>query len=325
MSPAQALSFESFRPTPERLWIRHRPRRWPSPPGDWTDWARRSMGRPGRAGAELPETLTRPFDDVVYLPPVTEELRTARDDLAGAWREKGVPLIVQRLPEEEAGGDEVESAVWDLLPALLQVELDRLAGVPRGAAVVWPLVGGLTDDEDLVEKGLALLATRRVETVHPMVLELSASARRHLARDADEATFDKIFHGSPPSTRGFSSRVVAHGLSPFLQRPLPLGPSRLTIRRRCAGELRLAAELYHLLGRPEVEAQRLLRSARWIDREDHDLAALAAESNLTIVDWFDSTSRRLIEEVLSEGSSALVAGLKDEYTRPEALRTEAPG
>lgn len=316
MSSPQPLSVESYRPTPDRLWIRHRPRHWPGAGGVWTDWAHRSLGRPGRSGGVLPDEPGRTFDDVVYLPPVPPELATARNDLAARWQEAGVPLVVQRQPGQTPEDSSPEASVWDLLPALLSGGLEPLSDLPDSAGAVWPLVTGLTDGEKMVEEGLARLAESEVETVQPMVLELSSSARRQLARDADESTFDRIFHGSRPSARGFSSRAVAHGLSPFLPRPLPCGPRRLTVRRRCAGALRLAAELYHLLGRPEVDGQTLLRSARWIDREDHDLAALVAENNLSIVEWFDSTSRRLIEEVLQDGRSTLVAALEDEYTRP---------
>jgi hypothetical protein len=255
--------------------------------------------------------------DVVYLPPVEAELDGLRDDLAGRWRSAGVPLVVQQLIGRPVVGTDSTEYVWDLLPALLEGRLDLLDDLPRGAAAVWPLVAGLTDGEAMVEEGLARLARRDVAAIQPMVLELSSSGRRQLARGADEGTFDRLFHGRPPSAREFSSRAAARGLSTFLARPLPAGPPRLVVRRRCSGELRLAAELQHLLGLPELDSQKLLRSARWIDREDHDLAALAAENNLTIVEWFDGASRRVIEEVLEQGRSSLVAELEAEYTRAE--------
>ena len=70
------------------------------------------------------------------------------------------------------------------------------------------------------------------------------------------------------------------------------------------------------LERPEVEEQKLLRAARWLESEDHDVAALAEDGNLQIVDWIDATGRDAIEDLIARGRSRLVEVLLAEYTGP---------
>ncbi len=311
-----SVSLESFRPGPERLWIRHRPRNWPGAQDLWTDWARGAPGAVGRAGSEIPRTLERAVTDVVYLPPTEPELEPARRDLAAACVGAGAAVVIQRRPGHEAAPVSGAVDLWDLLPTLLGPGRAEGWRVGEGAACVWPLIAGVTDGDELIEAGLARLARAGAAVVQTVVLELSAPVKRRLAESGDERTFDRLFHAPPPSERAFARRAAAHGLGSFVARPLPAGPPRLALRRRCAGGLRLAADLYRRLGRPEPATQRLLRAARWIDREDHDLAALVDDGNLAIVDWLDAASRGVVRELVAGRSSSLVESLLAEYSGP---------
>ncbi len=307
-------SFESYRPTPARLWIRYRPRRWPGASDLWTDWAAGTLGHPGRGIPELPVDLDRGLADVLYLPPVEPDLEPHRAELAAACVAAGTPVLLQRRAGLDGESVDGATEVWDLLPALLDGDRPELWEVPPGAHCVWPLVAGLTEADEVVAAGLERLAAAGADVVQAITLELSAPAKRRLAEAGDSQRFDRLFHAPRPSERDFARQAAARGFGSFLDRPLGDGSPRLSLRRRCAGELRLAADLYYRLGRPESESQKLLRAARWIDREDHDLAALAEEHNLEIVDWIDATSRGVIEELVGGGRSRLVASLVDEYT-----------
>lgn len=315
-----AAPFETFRPAPERLWIRYRPRRWPGAADPWTDWARATLGRPGRRGSALSAPPARPPSDVLYLAPVDPPQERQRRELAAACAAAGGSVLLQRRAGDGGGSGEpmVEARpgltqLWDLLPAVLDPDRLELWELAPGAACVWPLVSGLTDGSDLVEQGLDRLRGAGVATVQPLVVELPAVARRRLAESGDAGAFDRLFHGPPPSERRFARQAAERGLACFVDRPLPAGPPRLALRRQCAGELRLAADLCYRLGRPEPESQKLLRAARWIDREDRDLAALAEAGNLEIVDWVDATGRGVIEDVVAGGRSRLVEALVAEY------------
>ncbi len=327
MSRPVAPSFETFRPAPERLWIRYRPRRWPGAAGPWTDWARAGLGRRGRAGSEVPAAPRRSPDDVIYLPPVDPAHEPRRRELAAACSEAGSPVLLQRRAGADPEGAPEEAQVppgivqlWDLLPALLHPNRAETWHLPPRAGCVWPLIAGLTDGEERVEEGLDRLREIGAATVQAVALELPPRARRRLAEAGDERVFDRLFHAPPPSVRAFARRAAARGLGCFVDRPLPAGPPRLVLRRKCAGELRLAADLRYRLGRPEPESQKLLRAARWIDREDRDLAALAEDHNLEIVQWIDAASREVIQDLVTGERSRLVEALLAEYTDPAPER-----
>ncbi len=306
-------SLESYRPGPERVWIRYRPRNWPSAAGLWTDFGRAALGQQGRSDARLPSAPPRAASDVVYLPPVDPELEPHRRELARAWAFTGTPVLVQRRLGDGAAEAEEIAEVWDLLPTLLDRDLSPLGGLPDGAQAVWPLIPAVTDEAEVVAEGLDRLADAGVAAVQPLVLDLSAQAKRRLLESAGEGAFDRLFHGPPPAEREFAASARERGMKLFVSRPLPTGNPRLALRRRCAGELRLAAYLAYRLGWPEAESQAFLRAARWIDREDHDVAALAEEGNLEIVDWIDARSRAVVESIVESGNSPLVESLIVEF------------
>ena len=89
--------------------------------------------------------------------------------------------------------------------------------------------------------------------------------------------------------------------------------------RLLAEELALIGELWFRLGRSESRGQGFYRAARWVDREAHDLTALAREGNLGVVSWLDIESRDLIQEIVANGSASLLAELREEYLGPSPV------
>jgi len=151
-------------PEPGRFWIRHAPRRWEGPERPWLDLAAGRLGRSSRASAgmvgagedegqpglgDLLGASEPPLDDVLYLPPVPEELAGWRDVLAERALAGGTPVLVQVLPGDEtrvprapAPGAAGAVVVVDLLAALLPGGLlheERLAE-PLARATAAPVV-----------------------------------------------------------------------------------------------------------------------------------------------------------------------------------------
>jgi hypothetical protein len=202
--------------------------------------------------------------------------------------------------------------VFDPLEALLAGNSERLQGLPSGSRVVWPLITGLTDDRGQWEKGLAALAAAGVKHVQALALALDPAAKRRLVERAGDETFDSLFHGEPPSERRFSSLAAERGFRPFLPRPLPtMGVNREN--QKLAEQLATAGELWLRVGRPESGGQDLFRSARWVDRESHNLSTLCREGNLGVFPWLDSTSSQVIAEFVTTGTASLVRELESEY------------
>ena len=306
----RAVRWLRQRPDPARLWIGVAPRGWPGPDGAWVDLAAGGLGRtaPGLEPSPPPPDL---LDDLVYLPPVPPTLAGLRDAVAGACLEAGAPVLLQLRPGEAAT---VEGClpVYDLTESLLEQTLESLRGLPRRAAALWSLVADLTDGEALRRKGLERLAAGGIACVRGLALQLDPADRRRLAALGDEETFHRLFHGEPPSEREFARAAHAMGLSPFVDRPLPASP-RLAANRRLGELMALVGELWLRLGRPEAQGQIFYRAARWIDRSEHDLAALCREGNLPVVSWLDDRSRQVIEEYVARGESLLLRELEAEY------------
>lgn len=324
MTPVEAAAVRPVvrAPEPAFFWIRYAPRGWPPPDAAWLDPARGGLGvRPGDRGAAgqdspLVDLSGGPFDDVVWLPPVTAERTDERDRIAAEHVARGTPVLVHLLPGDPPPPDGAVG-LHDLLPALLRRDLAALAAVPAGAACVWPLVSGVTDDLALWRDGSAALGSAGAAVVQGAVPRLVPVDRRRLAHGLDEAAFQALFHGGDPDERAFARAAAAAGLRPFLPRPLPRPPATGAASRRIAGALFLAAELWLRLGRAPQQGQDFFRAARWIDESQYDAEALAREGNLGVVEAIGPASRAVIEDAAAHGGEpALLAELLAEYTAP---------
>jgi hypothetical protein len=304
-------------PEPGRFWIRYVPRHWEAPDRLWVNLAAGSLGDRGRRSSATIQA-DAPFDDVLYLPPVPQRSAAARDELARMRLVNGGPVLIQLFPGEETSVPPSSGAafVFDLLPALLERDLEALRRLPSGAAAVWPLLPGLTGDPALWDEGCRELAAVGVRCVQALVPSLAPADRRRLAeRWGGEAAFDALFHGQPPLERDFARTAHRYGLEPFVSRPLPRPPAAITANRWIGGALALAGELWLRLGRPVEQGQAFYRSARWIDRSSYDLEALAREGNLAVLP-LDAASREIAAECAAAGESKTLARLLAEYVAP---------
>jgi len=252
------------------------------------------------------------LDDVVYLPPVGGTQGRLRQQLAARLGSAGSPILVQSLPGTEPGSPGA-TEIYDVLQAVATGNLSRLDTLPSGASVVWPLIGGYTDDAEIWEEGLGYLAGSGVTCVQGIAADLSPWDRRRVVEVAGEQGFEKLFHGRAPSEREFAAAVHRCGMEPFLSRPLPPAPPRLMHNRRLAGSLASIGELWLRLGRAESRGQAFYRAARWVDRDNHDLMVLAREGNLAVVTWLDDDSRRVIQEIAARDESTLLQEVRREY------------
>ena len=300
-------------PEPGRLWIRYTPRLWPRLARPWTQLATARLGGvPGRAAREpLPELPAEPLDDLLYLPPVRPELRGERDALARSRLDDGTPVLVQLAPGEPPPAGAVP--IYDLLEPLLAGELARLSDVPAGAAAVWPLIAGVSDDPRAWREGCERLAAAGATCLQALGLDLTPGERRALAARGGQRAFEELFHGPPPAERDLAAVAAAAGLRPFMARPLPRPPQRGAGNRRLGEVLGLVGELWLRLGRPVGRGQAFLRAMRWVDRSRRPLETLAREGNLGVLAWLDAESAQVVEEVLARGSCALLDQLLAEY------------
>jgi hypothetical protein len=314
-------------PDPGRFWIRYVPRLWEAPDIPWVDLAEGKLATfyKVRERALEPDDLLAlaqaQLDDVFYLPPVPERLADARNHLASSQRAAGTPVLVHLFPGDPlpwTAEGEADGLVFDVLPALLDQDVDRLRLIPAGATAVWPLLPGLTDSPGLWEEGFEALTAAGVTRVQALAPLLSPSDRRRLVeRWGDEGAFDALFHQQPPAERDFARAAHLCGFSPFLPRPLPAPPIRGGENRRIAGVLALAAELWLRLGRAVEQGQALYRAARWIDGASYDLKGLARERNLSVLTPLDALSRRLVAECADGSEPPLLTELLAAYVAPE--------
>ncbi len=320
MTPVPAVSAHT-RPVkqlaePARLWIAWAPRAWHSAGGLWTDLAgARISGFRDAGGAPMPRLDVAAVDDLFHLPPVVGELAGERDQLATRLTEAGTPALVELLPGETtaAAGALV---VYDLLQPLLAGDVGRLSVLPNGSTAAWPLIAGITDRPEIWDDGLPRLAAAGVSCVQAVAVELTAALRRWLAEERGDEAFDALFHGETASEQQFAVRAHRHGLAPFLPRPAAAVTPRQARNRRFAADLALAGEVWLRLGKPMSGGQSLFRAARGAESTRYDLAALAAEGNLAVMDWLDGDSLRIVEETAADGSSSFLEQLMNEYLDP---------
>jgi hypothetical protein len=318
---ARGGRFAEQLPEPGRLWIRYTPLAWPAPPALWTQIAAAGLGGAGSDPELDPSPDAASLDDVLYLPPVPERSRAARDALARECAAAGVPVVAQLLPGEAPVPRAVSA--YDLLGALLERRLEALDLLPPGAAAIWPLVAGATDDPELGRLGCARLAAAGVSHLVPLVLDLAPPVRRLLAERLREVGGNALglFHAAPPGERPLARRAHAAGMRVFVPRP-PLGAPPAAPRNRSAAEaLGLAGELRLRLGQAG-RGHALWRAAREADRTRYDLGALGRDDHLKLLPWLPAEGREIVAETVRDGSSRRVEELYAQYVAPERGRDE---
>ncbi len=304
-------------PEPARFWIAFAPRAWPAAGAPWTDLGaallRSLRAGPGTGKAvELPHLDATDLDDLLYVPPVAAELTAARDRWATSLIESGTPVLIQLEP-----GDATQAPaaliVYDLLRSLLAGDLEPLSALPAGSNAAWPLIPGVTDAPELWQRGCAALARSGVACVQPSVVELTSDQRRWLAESGGDDVFEALFHGPPPAERDFARCAAGHGLQVVMPPPAAAGNARQVRNRRLAADLALAGDLWLRLDRSVAAGQALLLAARRAGDTRRDLAGLAREGNLGVLDWLDGRGVELVAEVTAVGRSSLLASLLEEY------------
>jgi hypothetical protein len=303
---SRALRFEKIRPEPARFWVRSAPRGWPGPQADFVDLARGNLAAAALRGSRPRPALPEDDFDTVYLPPVAGDSGRWRNDLLDRVRARGTPTLVQVLAGEEPPAA-AENVVVDPTAALLGANLESLDEVPRGCAVVWPLIAGLTDVPDLVREGCRRLSAAGASSLQPVVPVLTPAERRRLADRAGEQAYHALFHGPGPRAEAVVRAALGAGLEPWTARPGVAVPGATARNRKLAEHLARLAEWWMLLGRAEGRAQSFFRAARWVDEESRDVAAIAREGNLAVVDWLEPACRREIER-FAVGDAATVLG-----------------
>lgn len=309
------LTFRRQRAEPAGFWIRYRPARWPGPDAPWLDLARAGLGHARTEGSlEIAPARLDALDDLVYLPPVAPPRRSERDELAARLVGRGLPVLAQLGLDEAPVPGAV--SLFDPLPELLAGDLDRLETLPAGSTVVWGLVAGITDGDDLCRRGLERLARAGAAGVVPLAPGLEPREKRRLA-GSDERHFARLFHGPPASERELARRAAAAGLATRFDRPPAAAGTRRPGNRRIAARLAQIGDYWLRLGRPEADGQELFRAARWIEAAEHDLEALEREGNLGVLEWLSDKARRQVEAAISAGTPPLLLELEAEYLTAE--------
>ena len=305
----------SQRPEVSRLWINRRFGAWSGSDSWWTDLATRTVRSPVEGAPSLP-VVPEGVEGVVHVPPVARALEQDRRRLVDDLTAKGATVLVQLHPGDEAIEASKVHCVYDLLPTILQGRLDALRELARFAAVVWPLIPGLSDAPSLWQEGCRLLSGAGISCVQAVTPTLDGRERRMLASElegGDPTLFESIFHGRPPTERAFA-RIANHfGLSPFFARPLEYDRGRQARNRRVAELLSVAAEVWLSLDRTESIAQNLFRTARWAEETSIDVRALALEDNLEILEWLLEPASSMVREWAELGSSPTLEALVKEY------------
>jgi len=247
-------------------------------------------------------------------------LAARRAALAAALAAAGLPVVVQDSAEREMRPQGVAVGVLDLTAALLAPEpagLERLRAAaaartePGTTWVALPLLPGITPAGAALDPWLAAVAAMRPAALLLCEPELAPADRRRLAETAGEERYEAIFHGAAPGAREVARAAARRGL--------PLGPARPPLaavspraarNRALAGTLAEAGDLWLRLGRGEPEGEALLAAARHLDATPLDVAALAREGNLSVVDWLSDPARRLIEESALGAPAALLGELR---------------
>ena len=225
----------------------------------------------------------------------------------------GTPLLLALQPGEEV---DVEGTrvVYDLLRPLLAGDLERLGRVPPGATVIWPLLPGVSDREDLWQRGCVALSEAGVGCLHAIRVDLTSADRRHLAELGGDSAFDALFHAEAPAERELVRCAARSGMQVLPERPETGYTPRQRRNRQLASELAKIGELWSRLGRPVAAGEGWLRAAREAEASHLDLVALARENNLQVLDWLPEEGIPALNEVVEQGRSSLFESLLREYS-----------
>lgn len=321
------MTWREHAPGPGRFWLRWSPRRWPAPPAPAVDLAERRLLWPASAGEAIELSAAMPpRPDLVGLPPVPAALAAERAALAAALAAAGMSVLAQDVVGAEIRPAGVAVGVLDLTAALLApaTGLDRIrAAAPAraGAALTWvalPLLAGVTPTGAALDPWLDAIVELRPDALLLPAPELGPADRRRLAEAAGEERYEAIFHGPPVDARAVARAAARRGLPLVAGRPpLPAAAPRAARNRQLAAALAEAGDLWLRLGRSEPEGEALLAAARHLDATALDLAALAREGNLGVVDWLSASARRLIEESLGPAPAATLDALRTAWTADE--------
>ncbi|MEM1249706.1 MAG: hypothetical protein AAGK22_25245, partial [Acidobacteriota bacterium] len=63
----------------------------------------------------------------------------------------------------------------------------------------------------------------------------------------------------------------------------------------------------------EARREELSRAARWIENEQRDLLAIAADGNLKVLEWLPSEAHGLVRQVLEGGDEFRLAAFEKSY------------
>lgn len=318
------MSWLAVGPSPFRGWIRWRPREWPAASRPYFDVATRRIGWPDEGApptAPLPTDLPR-RPGLASLPPIAEARRPEREALRESLVAAGCPTVDLALVGEPAAA--AGRCLWiDPLAAWLageSAERWAAAAVATAAgaevAVAAPLIAGVTPEGEELAGWLAAFRSLAPAAVLGVVAELSPFERRRLVEFRGDASFDAVFHGRPPGEHAFARAVAALGLRTLPRRlQLPELTPRAARNFEVAAALWEAAELAVRLRESEADCAALFAAARRVESTPHDLAALAREGNLGVLDWPSATVREMVEQLLAGGAAERLDRLRRRWAR----------
>lgn len=319
------MSWLAVAPSPFRGWIRWRPREWPAPPRPWFDVATRRIGWPDEgapATAPLPDDLPR-RPGLAALPPLAAARRPEREALRDRLEAANCAVVDVLLADDGAAGGSGRFVWVDPLDAWLsggeagdwtRAVVAATAGAEVAIAV--PLVAGVTPEGDALADWLDRFRSFAPAAVLGVVAELSPYERRRLVEARGESSFDAVFHGRPMAEHDFARAVASRGLRTLPRRQLLATlPPRLTRNLELAGALWETAELALRLRTSEAECAGLFAAARRVEATPHDLAALAREGNLGVLEWPSPVALEVVEQLLSSGASGRLDALRHQWAR----------
>ena len=290
----------------------------PEPSNLWMDAALRIVGRRdalwidlrlGDLGGVLLANLgsARPSSTppgTIYIPPVPAEEKSQVTEVATWARSIGSSVLEQIVVRGEPSPVSPHSEpLYDLLELSLSGDWDALKDLPPQCQILWPLLSGLSDDEEQVEQGLAALAALRPRAVIAVVPELSPATRRLLSERLGDLAFGSVFHGQRSDPRRFAAACRQAGLEFLPGREGRTAGRRPgdSLEQRAASELGLIADLWGDVYESESRAQEFYRAARWFEETSYDLRSLLRDGNLGVVPWMDPEIESVARE-LAEGA-----------------------